>query len=215
METLIVICLIIVILLLLKDKVVINKTVRREVKPEHHRPDLPDIMGLPKPVERHTLPLNATKSQAGGRDGIADNFGTETYGIGLGLENPQIEGEPDEVFGSMSDFENEEDEWDEYGFEDSGNEFATGVTFDELTTVVTWLEQEAPEPALQQKTVGIVQRLQGTELFGLLENSMEGASRKIAELLDKSLSAGTDFSSPDLRKSDLEDFDIGEFVGSI
>ena len=34
----------------------------------------------------------------------------------------------------------------------------------------------------------------------------------IAELLDKSLSAGTDFSSPDLRKSDLEGFDIGEFV---
>jgi hypothetical protein len=31
-------------------------------------------------------------------------------------------------------------------------------------------------------------------------------------LLDKSLSAGTDFSSPDLRKSDLEGFDIGEFV---
>jgi len=114
METLIVICLIIVIILLLKDKVVIHKTVRREVKQEHHRPDLPDIMGLPKPVERHTLPLNATKSQSGERDGIADNFGTETYGIGLGLENPQIEGEPDEVFGSMSDFENEEDEWDEY-----------------------------------------------------------------------------------------------------
>ena len=121
METLIVICLIIVIILLLKDKVVIHKTVRGEVKPEHHRPDLPDIMGLPKPVARHTMPLNATKSQSGERDGIADNFGTETYGIGLGLENPQIEGEPDDVFGSMSDFENEEDEWDEYGFEDSDN----------------------------------------------------------------------------------------------
>lgn len=212
METLIVICLIIVIILLLKDKVVIHKTVRREAKTEKKNPDLPDIMGLPKPVERHTLPLNATKRQSGERDGIADNFGTETYGIGLGLENPQIEGEPDEVFGSMSDFENEEDEWDEYGFEDSDNEFATGVTFDELTTVGAWLEQEVPEPALQQKAVDIVQRLQGTELFGLLENSMDGASRRIAELLDKSLSTGTDFSSPDLRKSDLEDFDIGEFV---
>lgn len=212
METLIVICLIIVIILLLKDKVIIHKTVRREVNPEKKNPDLPDIMGLPKPVERHTLPLNATKRQSGERGGIADNFGTETYGIGLGLENPQIEGEPDEAFGSMSDFENEEDEWDEYGLKDSDNEFATGVTFDELTIVGAWLEQEVPEPALQQKAVDIVQRLQGTELFGLLESSMEGASRKIAELLDKSLSAGTDFSSPDLRKSDLEDFDIGEFV---
>lgn len=212
METLIVICLIIVIILLLKDKVVIQKNVRREIKPEKKSSDLPDIMGLPKPVQSHTLPPNATKRQSDERDGIADNFGTETYGIGLGLENPQIEREPDEDFGSMSDFENEEDEWDEYGFEDSDNEFATGVTFDELTTVGAWLEQDAPEPALQQKAVDIVQRLQGTELFGLLENSMEGASRKIAELLDKSLSAGTDFSSPNLRKSDLEDFDIGEFV---
>ena len=212
METLIVTCLIIVIILLLKDKVVIHKYVRKEIKPEHKRPDLPDIMGLPKPVERHTLPMSATKSQSGERDGIADNFDAETYRIGLGLENPQIEGEPDEVFGSMSDFEKEEDEWDEYGFEDSDNEFATGVTFDELTTVGAWLEQDVPAPALQQKAVDIVQRLQGTELLSLLENSMDGASRKIAELLDKSLSAGTDFSSPDLRKSDLEDFDIREFV---
>src|SRR5690606_16347061 len=101
MEILIVICLIIVIILLLKDKVVINKTVRREIKPEHKRPDLPDIMGLPKPVERHTLPMSATKSQSGERDGIAGNFDAETYGIGVGLENPQIEGEPDEVFGSI------------------------------------------------------------------------------------------------------------------
>src|SRR5690606_23416563 len=153
METLIVICLIIVIILLLKDKVVINKTVRREEKPEHQRPDLPDIMGLPKPVERQTLPMSATKSQSGERDGIADNFGTETYGIGLGLENPQIEGEPDEVFGSMSDFENKEDEWYEDGLEDSDNEFATGVTFDELTTVGAWLEQDAPEPALRSEAV--------------------------------------------------------------
>ncbi|MGJ1528057.1 conjugal transfer protein TraD [Sphingobacterium spiritivorum] len=212
METLIVICLIIVIILLLKDKVVINKTVRRKVKPEKQRPDLPDIMGLPQPVERHTLPMSAIKSLSGERDGIADNFDAETYGIGVGLENPQIEGEPDEIFGSMSDFENEEDQWDEYGFEDSDNEFATGVTFDELTTVGTWLEQDTLEPALQQKAVDIVQRLQGTELLSLLENSMDGASRKIAELLDKSLSAGTDFSSPDLRKSGFEDFDIGEFV---
>src|SRR5690606_36916412 len=110
METLIVICLIIVIILLLKDKVVIHKNVRREIKPEKKSPDLPDIMGLPKPVERHTLPPNATKRQSGERDGIADNFGTETYRVGLGLENPQIEGEPAEVLGTMSDYENEEDE---------------------------------------------------------------------------------------------------------
>jgi hypothetical protein len=41
---------------------------------------------------------------------------------------------------------------------------------------------------------------------------MESASRKIAELLDGSFSYETDASSSSLRKNDLEDFDIGEFV---
>jgi len=74
------------------------------------------------------------------------------------------------------------------------------------------LQQEVLEPALQQKAVDIVQRIQGTELFSLLENSMEGASRKIAVLLDRSLPTGMDSGSSDLRKNDLSDFDIGEFV---
>lgn len=212
METLIVICLIIVIILLLKDKVVIHKVVRREEKQENERPDLPDIMGRPKPVERNGVLMNASKSQTGESGKMPDNFATETYGKDFNWKNPQNEGEPDEDSGNKSDFENGEEEWDEDGFPDSDNEFATGVTFDELTTVGALLEQEVLEPALQQKAVDIVQRLQGTELFSLLENSMEGASRKIAKLLDKSLSTGTDFSSPVLRKNNLESFDIGEFV---
>jgi hypothetical protein len=60
--------------------------------------------------------------------------------------------------------------------------------------------------------LAIVQKLQGTELFSLLENSIEGASRKIAELLDSTLLSETEDSSSTLRKNDLSDFDIGEFV---
>ena len=55
MEILILVCLIIVIILLLKDKVVIYKTVRKQVKQKNRMSDLPDIMGLPKPIERHTV----------------------------------------------------------------------------------------------------------------------------------------------------------------
>ncbi|HHV86891.1 MAG TPA: conjugal transfer protein TraD [Petrimonas sp.] len=212
METVIVICLIIVIILLLKDKVVIHRIVRREEKQENERPDLPDIMGRPKSAERNGMLMSATKSQTEESRKIADNFATETYGENNDWKNPQDQGEPDEDSGIKSDFENGEDEWDDDGFQDRDNEFATGVTFEELTTVGALLEQEVLEPALQQKAVDIVQRLQGTELFSLLENSMEGAFRKIAKLLDKSLSTGTDFSSPVLRKNDLENFDIGEFV---
>jgi len=41
---------------------------------------------------------------------------------------------------------------------------------------------------------------------------MESASRKIAELLDVSLSGEADSSSSTLRKSDLNDIDIEEFI---
>ncbi len=74
------------------------------------------------------------------------------------------------------------------------------------------LQKENLEQAQKETAVAIVQKLQGTELFSLLENSIEGASRKIAELLDSTLSSESDDGSSTLRKSDLGDFDIGEFV---
>ncbi len=49
----------------------------------------------------------------------------------------------------------------------------------------------------------IVRELEGTELFNLLENSFEGASRKIAELLDGTLSSETEAGSSTLRKNDF------------
>ncbi|WP_444843327.1 conjugal transfer protein TraD [Elizabethkingia miricola] len=175
-------------------------------------PDLPEIMGKPKPVERHSVPTASTKRQKEKQEDIPDNFETETHETGFAKEIPQEE--LDEVFGSepVSNFENEDEEWEEQGLPNSDNGFATGVTYEELTTVGALLQQDVLEPASQQKAVDIVQRMQGTELFSLLENSIAGASRKIAELLDKSLPTGTDFSSSDMRKDDVEGFDIGEFV---
>lgn len=210
MEIIIVICLLIVIVLLLKDKVVIHKPLRRQEKQENKPPGLPDIMGLTKPVERHAVPMNAAKRQTNKSENTQDNFEEETKENGFAREIPQEE--LDEVFGSMPDLKDEEEEWSEYGDTDSDNGFATGVTFDELSTVGALLQQDVLEPALQQKAVNIVQRIQGTELFSLLENSMEEASRKIAALLNKNLPAGTDFSSSNLRNKDWEGFDIGEFV---
>jgi hypothetical protein len=210
MEIIIVICLLIVIVLLAKDKIIIKKVVKNKPNQPAVNPDLPEIMGKPKPVERHAVSTSAAKRQKNEPDDIPDNFEAETEEKGFAREIPQEE--LDEVFGSMSDFENEEDEWDAYRFENSDNGFATGVTFDELSAVGALLQEDVLEPASQQKAADIVQRLQGTELFSLLENSMDGASRKIAELLDKSLATGTDFSSSDLRKNDVGDFNIGEFV---
>lgn len=212
MEIIIVICLLIVIVLLVRDKIVIKKVVKSKPQQPLVNPDLPEIMGQPKPIERHVVPTTASKRQKEEQEDIADNFEAETEGKGFAREIPPEE--LDEVFGSEPDFDfkDEEDEWKEQGLPNSDNGFARGVTFNELSTVEALLQQDVLEPASQQQAVDIVQRLQGTELFSLLENSIEGASRKIAELLDKSLPEEADFSSSDLRKSSLDDFDIGEFV---
>lgn len=74
------------------------------------------------------------------------------------------------------------------------------------------LQKEKLEPSQKETAIVLVQKIQGTELFSLLENSMEGASRKIAELLDSTLSSETDAGSSTLRNKDLNDFDIREFV---
>lgn len=74
------------------------------------------------------------------------------------------------------------------------------------------LKKEKLEPTQKETAIDIVQRLQGTELFALLESSMDDASRKIAELLDSTLTTESDASSSNLRNDDLLDFDIGEFL---
>lgn len=211
MEILIVICLLVVIILLAKDKIVIRKVVRGLWQPPSSASlVLPDIMGKPKPMERLSLPSKATKGQSEEQEDVPGNFEAETKDNGFAKEIPQEE--LDDVFGSAVDLEEEEAEWNSSAYPNGDNGFATGVTFDELTAIGALLQKEGLEPVLKQNAVDIVQKIQGTELFNLVENSMEGASQKIAALLDKSLSARTGFSSSTLRNSGLEGFDIGEFV---
>lgn len=130
--------------------------------------------------------------------------------MNVSVQIPQEE--LDEVFSNQPDFEEEEEEWNGYGISGGDNGFAQGVTFEELGAVGMLLQKEKLEPSQKETAIAIVQKIQGTELFSLLENSIEGASRKIAELLDSSLSSETETSSSTLRKNDLENFDIGEFV---
>ncbi|ATL48956.1 conjugal transfer protein TraD [Chitinophaga caeni] len=209
MEIVIVICLLIVIILLLQDKIVIQK--RSQQKPTQGKvnPNLPDIMGQPKPVRSLSLPNTANESQLAEPEINPDNLDIE-YDENVSIQIPQEE--LDEVFSNMPDLEEEEEEWNRYGISGGDNGFAQGVTYDELSSVGALLQKENLEQAQKETAVAIVQKLQGTELFSLLENSIEGASRKIAELLDSTLSSGSDDSSSTLRKSDLSDFDIGEFV---
>lgn len=205
------ICLLIVIALLVQDKIVIRKKTEQKPAQEKVNPNLPDIMGQPKPVRSHSLPNAANERQIEEVEINPDNLDIEyDENENVGIQIPQEE--LDEVFSNMPDLEEEEEEWNRYGISGGDDSLAQGVTYDELSSVGALLQKENLEQSQKETAVAIVQRLQGTELFSLLENSVEGASRKIAELLDSTLSSETENSSSTLRKSDLSDFDIGEFV---
>ena len=209
MEIVIVICLLIVIVLLLQDKIVIHKRSKQDPPHKKVNPNLPDIMGQPKPVERLSVPNTATERQIQENEINPANLDIEyDENENVSVQIPQEE--LDEVFRNMPDLE--EEEWNRYGISSSDDSLAQGITYDELSSVGALLQKENLEQAQKETAIAIVQRLQGTELFSLLENSIEGASRKIAELLDSTLSSETEAGSSTLRKSDLSDFDIGEFV---
>lgn len=210
MEIVIVICLLIVIVLLSKDKSIIKKVVSKQGQPPFVNPNLPEIMGIPKPTRSLSVPSRASKGLNEESLKEIGNFESEIEENDFDIEIPQEE--LDDVFRNMPDFEEEEEEWNRYGISSGDNGFAQGVTFEELSSVGMLLQKEKLEPSQKETAVAIVQKIQGTELFTLLENSMESASRKIAELLDGSLFSETDAGSSTLRKNDLEEFDIGEFV---
>ena len=212
METVIVICLLIVIVVLMQDKIVIQNRLRQQQpKKEKVNPNLPDIMGQPKPVRSLSVSNNANESQIEETEVDPDNFDIEyDENENVSVQIPQEE--LDEVFSNMPDFEQEEEEWNRYGISGTDDGFAQGVTFEELSSVGMLLQKDKLEPSQQEIAIALVQKIQGTELFSLLENSIESASRKIAELLDGSLSSEKNSGSSFLRKVDFNEFDIGDYV---
>lgn len=207
MQIVIIICLLIIIVLLVQDKIVINKKPKQKPTQEKIDTTLPDIMGQPRQKKSLSVTNEAIGSQESKATADNNSFDSKEQGF---RQIPQEE--LDNVFNEVPDFEEEEEEWHQYREPNGENGFATGVTFDELSTVGELLQKEVLEPSQQYEAVDIVQRIQGTELFSLLENSLEGASQKIAKLLDSSLSSQTISGSSSLRKNDLDDFDIKEFT---
>lgn len=210
METLIVICLLVIILLLLQDKIEIKRISRKGGISERGSPILPEIMGKPKQNLRQLLPSTATESQKEIPAKQDSTFDTEIKQIDVGLVIPQEE--LDEIFGAEPDLEAEEEDWRGYGAPNGEGGLAVGVTFEELNTVGTLLQQEVPEPALHERAVDIVHKIQGTDLLSLLENAMPDASQKIARLLDQGIGTAVDSGSSTMRNNNLDDFNIGEFV---
>lgn len=209
MENLIVICLLLIIALLLHDKIKTAKSQKKKPVEQKKRPKLPDIMGHPKPL-RSLLKTNGV-SESPDKNGSVqrDNFDIEIS------EDPQMQilsEELDDVFKNAADLKQEQQEWNNYGISVGDDGLAQGVTLEELSAVEMLLQKNKLEPSEKKTAITLVHKIQGTELFSLLENSIESASRKITALLDESLSSEKRDGLMNLHKDDLNDFNIGDFV---
>lgn len=209
MEILIVVCLVIIIVLMMKEKMVFQKRSEKELTSENTKPPS-SIMGLSQSVKGQTLSNNDGESRIEKQTHGTSNFEEEIDDNAVDIQIPQEE--LDDVFRSTPDFEEEEEEWSQYQIFDNDNGLATGVTFEELNTVETFLKDQKSELSQKETAAEIIQKIHGTELFNLLENSIEGASIKIAELLDRSLSSENNSNSSFYQNKNFDGFDITHFT---
>lgn len=209
MEILIIICLLIIIFLLMQDKAVHIKKRTADRTTKLKKIKHTSIMDEPKQiiVSSDTIKLSKLK--------IEHEKGSVHSEVNESVENRSVQisdEDLDRVFAVQIDLEEEEEEWKKYGLTVDYANLAQGVTFEELNDAGRILKSEASESTQKEETVNLVSKIYGTELFSLLENSIDGASQKIAELLDKSLNAATQNDFSNFQKSDLNDFDIGQFI---
>jgi hypothetical protein len=209
MEILILVCLVIIIVLMMKEKIVIQKRSEKELTSENTKPPS-NIMGLSQSIKSQTLPNNDGESRIEKQTHRTSNFEEEINDKTVDIQIPQEE--LDDVFRSTPDFEAEEEEWSQYQIFDNDNGLATGVTFEELNSVEVFLKDQKSELSQKETAADIIQKIQGTELFNLLENSIEGASIKIAELLDRSLSSANNSDSSFYQNKNFNGFDITHFT---
>ena len=213
MEKLIIICLIIVVLVLLYDRNFLKSKTSKNLEKTKSNPDLPNIMGQPK---YQPMPLSSNSIYE--KETVTDESVINPEDLDIEYDENETlyrqipKEELDKAFTDTPNLEEEEEEWYQHHISYPDNGFAQGVTFEELGTVNSLLQKEDLNEDQKDKAVDIVQRLQGTELFSLLENSIEGVSSKIAKLLDNSLLADSNDNYFKVQKSNLSDFDIGEFI---
>ncbi|AZA60184.1 hypothetical protein EG340_03635 [Chryseobacterium indoltheticum] len=209
MEQLIIIWLLIVIILLLWDRKFTNQNQHPKEKSAEAQLPVPSIMGETKIEERKVQPSDADQGQDESNVLNVHNFDSETKEEVF--ENTASKKELEEILIKDNDWEDEEEDWQYQDDSKIESGFATGVTFQELSTTGQLLQQDLLEPDLEQEVVTIIQKIQGTELFDLLENSLGDASKRVAALLSHGIS-NADEEISYMRKDDANGFDIGDFL---
>ena len=199
--------LLIIIILLLLDKRSLRNPATETKSETKSNPST--IIGKIKQEERQALPSYADQRPFVTAEVRTDNFDSETKE--KEIDQPSEKKSLEDILVKNDDWEEEEEDWRYGEFSEIESGFATGVTFQELSTVGQLLQQEVLQPASEQQAVDIIQKIKGTELFDLLENSLGDASNRVANLLSQIISNEHEFNSSKY-KDDAEGFDIGEFV---
>jgi len=207
MEQLIIIGLLVIIILILWDKKFSNQHLQE--KNTETQLDLPSIIGETKKEERKPVPSDADQGQKESIVTKPNNFDSETKEEVF--EPIASRKELDDILVKSNDWDGEEEDWQYQDDSKIESGFATGVTFQELSTADQLLQQDVLEPDLERQAVDIIQKIQGTELFDLLENSLGDASKRIASLLSSSISKDDEIVSS-MQSDSPDSFDIREFV---
>lgn len=210
METVIIICLLMIIFLLIKDKAGNTKRWIITSSNDGTKTKHPSIMGKPKKVivtSDKVMPLEVeTKVLEKASEHIRE-IDPEEINVPVQISREAL----GEVLSPSINLEEEEEEWRKWGIMVDDINLAQSTTFEELMEAGRLLKSNELQVTQKEATVALVQKIQGTELFDLLENSVEGASKKIAELLDISLAEETaHFSS--FIANDFTEFDINQFI---
>jgi hypothetical protein len=210
MLTVIIICLLVVIFLLISDKAGNMKRSIITTESDGNKPKLLSIMGKPKKVIVQSNKIQSPEVETKALEKISENIrekDPEEINAPVQISDDAL----DEIFTPSIDLEEEEEEWKRLGITVSDTTLAKGTTFEELSEAGRLLRSGDLQPDQKEAAVALVQKIHGTELFDLLENSVEGASKKIAELLDISFSENIASLSP-FTNTNLTEFDINEFI---
>ena len=97
--------------------------------------------------------------------------------------------------------EDEEEDLRSYRTEEEDNDFATGLSFEDLEKVATFLSEDKEE--VSTENIELLQKVEGTSLLEAIEKALPQATLKVSALLEKAL--------PKTVESKTE-FDIREFV---
>lgn len=183
MEKIIILLLIVVILLLLSDKMPITLSKKRAPKPK-----------------ATPIPKTAPSTSVMGESRFVPPAKVVTTAIPLTEKEQQdilTEWEEEPTI----DLEDEEEDLRSYRTEAEDNDFATGLSFEDLEKVATFLSED--KEGVTTENIELLQKVEGTSLLEAIEKALPQATLKVSALLEKAL--------PKTVESKTE-FDIREFV---